>query len=139
MLRKRLKEPLFIRHTRTKPRHTNTAEDRTNPDSQLRTINLNPFYKGKLKGQRVVVLDDYLTYGVSFSVAAAFLRQAGVAKVIGVSMGKFGNCARRYTINIHDDPFAPITKWDVSGSVAMVGDVEREATIAFLDKFRDKI
>jgi hypothetical protein len=71
---------------------------------------VNPFYKGKIIGRHVVVLDDCTTYGVSFGVAAAFLRKAGAAKVSCVALGKFGDQVRYYEIEIDDDPYGPISK-----------------------------
>lgn len=74
----------------------------------MQTIHINPFYKGKIKGKNVVVVDDCTTYGVSFGVAAAFLLSAGAASVIGVALGKFGSQLRQYQISVNVDPYMPV-------------------------------
>lgn len=109
-------EPLFIRHTISPKRSAGASGDRTDPASQIKTMHINPFYKGKLYGKNVVVIDDCTTYGVSFGVAAALLRSAGASSVTGIALGKFGNQLRHYAININDDPFAPIVNYQVAGS-----------------------
>lgn len=103
-------EPLFIRHTPSPKRSAGGGGDRTDPTGQIVTIHLNPFYKqsGRLIGKHVVVIDDVTTYGVSFGVAAAFLRKAGAASVTGVGLGKFGNQLRYYEIDVNTDPFKPV-------------------------------
>ncbi len=103
-------EPLFIRHTQSKKRSISRSSDRTDPSEQIETINLNPYYKDKnrLVGKHVVVVDDCTTYGVSFGVAASFLKKAGAAKVTGVALGKFGSQLRLYDIEIKTDPYKPV-------------------------------
>jgi hypothetical protein len=101
-------EPLFFRHTPSSKRSSGGGGDRTDPSEQIRTICLNPSYAGKLVGKHVIVVDDCTTYGVSFGVAAAFLRKAGAKAVTGVALGKFGNTLRYYEIGIKTDPFKPV-------------------------------
>lgn len=103
-------EPLFLRHTQSVKRSSSGVIDRANPSNQIETICLNPYYKNskRLIGKHVVVIDDCTTYGVSFGVAAAFLKKAGASKVTGIAMGKFGNQLRLYDIEIKQDPFKPI-------------------------------
>jgi hypothetical protein len=103
-------QPLFIRHTPSTKRSLGGAGNRTDPTDQITTLHLNPFYKtsNRLVGKNVVVIDDCTTYGVSFAVAAAFLRKAGAAAVLGVALGKFGNQLRSYDIDILTDPFKPV-------------------------------
>lgn len=103
-------EPLFIRHKSSPKRSAGGGGIRTDPSSQIETIHLNPYYKkkGNLSGRHVIVVDDCVTYGVSFGTAAAFLRKAGAAKVTGVALGKFGNQLSYYQIGINSDPFAPV-------------------------------
>ncbi len=137
MYKKKMKEPLLLRHKVSAKRHI-VGGDRNDPRSQIETVHLNPYYKGKLKGKTVVVLDDYLNRGVSFGVSAALLKAAGAAKVVGVAMGKFGNGALRYDINIDDDPFAPVTNYEESQRTAMTGNAANDAKLAFLKKFKVK-
>lgn len=103
-------KPLFIRHTPSAKRSSGGGGgDRTDPAGQITTIHVNPVYKGKLTGRHVIVVDDCTTYGVSFAVAAAFLKKAGASKVTGIALGKFGNQLRHYDITINTDPYAPVT------------------------------
>lgn len=103
-------EPLFVRHTPSPKRSAGRGGNRTDPSGQVLTIHLNPYYKAsnRLIGKHVIVVDDCTTYGVSFGVAAAFLRKAGAASVTGIALGKFGNQLRQYDIDILTDPFAPV-------------------------------
>jgi hypothetical protein len=103
-------QPLFIRHTASSKRSAGGSADRTNPSEQVLTVHLNPYYaqSGRLVGKHVVLIDDCTTYGVSFGVAASFLRAAGAASVTGVALGKFGSQIRYYEIDISSDPFRPV-------------------------------
>jgi len=101
-------EPLFIRHTASAKRSAGQANDRTDPLGQIITMHLNPYYKGKLGGRNIIVIDDCTTYGVSFAVAAALLRKAGANSVHGIAIGKFGSRLSHYDIAISTDPFQPI-------------------------------
>jgi hypothetical protein len=137
LYKKKMKEPLLIRHKPSAKRHI-VGGDRDDPSSQIETVHLNPFYEGKLKGKTVVVLDDYLNRGVSFGVSASLLEAAGAAKVIGVVMGKFGNRAQRYEIDIADNPFAPVMNYKETKRSAMTGKSVHDAKLAFLKKFKVK-
>jgi hypothetical protein len=118
-------EPLFIRHTPSSKRSAGGSGDRTNPSEQILTIHLNPYYaeSGRLVGKHIVVIDDCTTYGVSFGVAAAFLRAADAASVTGIALGKFGSQIRYYEIDIACDPFKPVSaaKFKTVSSGAMAG------------------
>jgi hypothetical protein len=105
-------EPLFIRHTASAKRSAGGAGNRLDPTDQVRTLHLNPYYRtgNRLSGRNVIVVDDCTTYGLSFGVAAAFLRKAGAASVTGVALGKFGNQLRHHNIEINSDPFKPVSK-----------------------------
>jgi len=137
--KKRSNGPLFIRHKPSIKRHLGKC-DRTDPTSQLETVHLNPEYAGKLEGSTVAVLDDYLTYGVSFGVAAALLKKAGASKVVAVAMGKFGNCANLYDIEIKsDNVYQPLSDFRLVSTSQMSGDYEREAQTDFVKKFTDYV
>ncbi len=133
--------PIFIRHRAAQKRHIQRGAVRTDPSGQLETIHINPEYKGRLKGESVVILDDYLTYGLSFGVANAMLRKAGTNDVICVAMGKFGNRAQSYEINISGDVFKPMTSGDFElvEFDFLAGEVETKAQLDFVDKFATSI
>ncbi|WP_091585294.1 phosphoribosyltransferase [Alteribacillus bidgolensis] len=61
----------------------------------LDTIHLNPEYQGKLKGKKVVVLDDYTANGYSFECARNLLLNQGVKELIFVTIGTFQNVYRK--------------------------------------------
>lgn len=102
-------EPLFIRHVASSKRSKGGGGERTDPSEQVLTIHINPFYRKKIRGKNVIVVDDCTTYGVSFGVAASFLLSAGAASVTGIALGKFGDKLRQYQIILNSDPFSPIT------------------------------
>lgn len=108
--------PLFIRHAASTKRSTAPAVDREDPTEQIRTLHLNPEYAENIYGRNVYVVDDCTTYGVSFGVAAAFLRKAGAASVTGIALGKFGNRLRSYEIALGSDPFKPVQNFKFNGA-----------------------
>lgn len=130
-------EPLFVRHKLSSKRSAGGSGDRTDPLEQVLTIHLNPYYKesSRLVGKHVVVIDDCTTYGVSFGVAAAFLRAAGAASVTGVALGKFGSQLRYYEIDIASDPFKPVTlaNFKVAASTVMAGATNSAAQSSLQD------
>jgi hypothetical protein len=103
-------EPLFIRHTESIKRSNNRSLDRTDPTDQITTIHLNPEYRHNVHGRNVIVVDDCTTHGLSFGVAAAFLKAAGAKAVLGLALGKFGNTLQQYQIEILSNPFEPVEK-----------------------------
>ena len=133
--KKRTRGPLFIRHKASPQRHAQRNVSRTDPKSQVETVHLNPVYRGKLNGKIVAVLDDFLTYGVSFGVAAALLHNAGVKNVICVAMGKFGGQAKVYPIEIQGDPFKPAIGFSCVGYTDMSGKHATQAQTEFVNKF----
>lgn len=110
-------EPLFVRHSASTKRSGSPAAERIDPTEQIQTLHLNPFYRDnrRLVGKHVIVVDDCTTYGVSFAVAAAFLRKAGAGSVTGLALGKFGNQLGYYEIDIQSDPFAPVSTSGFTG------------------------
>ncbi len=134
--RRKKDHPLIIRHTPTYSRHRGPQSDRDDPAQQIETIHLHPDYKGALSGKTVAVLDDYTTHGVSFSVAAAFLRKAGVAKVVAIAIGKFPRTSYVQEIQLGSDPFAPVTKFQVVRRTPQEGTEAPDASGAFKRKFQ---
>jgi hypothetical protein len=108
----RLGEPLFQRHHPSAKRSAGEGGDRKDPTGEVESLHLNPFYKSRLTGRNVVVLDDFTTYGVSMGVAAGFLRAAKASSMTGIALGKFGNQLRNYEVQICSDPFRPILRAD---------------------------
>jgi hypothetical protein len=132
---RKTKGPLFVRHQTASKRHFQKG-NRMDPREQIQTVYINPAYRNLLNGKTVAVLDDYLTYGLSFGVASAMLFTAGVNKVIGIAMGKFGHCAQTYNIQIHDDVYAPIHNFRDGGHCEMRGKTSGAAQADFAKKFQ---
>ena len=108
-------EPLFFRHQASSKRSSGGTINRTDPSGQIPNDPSKPVLLsrwGDSAGSNVVVIDDCTTYGVSFGVAAAFLRAAGAASVTGVALGKFGSQLSYYEIDIKSDPFKPVLMSD---------------------------
>lgn len=135
MFKKRVKEPLLIRHT-CSPRRHSVGGDRDDPASQVQSVHLNPSFRGKISGKSVAVLDDYINRGVSFAVSSALLLKAGAANVTCVAMGKFGNSAKRFELLIGDDPFRPVTKYRLNSMTSLTGKTHPDAKLRVLRKFR---
>lgn len=133
-------QPLLVRHLPAQKRHL-VGGDRADPTGQLVTLHLNPAYRGKIKGKVVAIVDDFLTYGCSFGVAAALLRAAGAKKVIAIAMGKFGHRAALYDIEVTGDPFAPLERTDFvsRGSRGLGGTHVDAAQKEFKRKFGRRI
>ena len=135
LYKKRYSEPVFLRHKASPKRHIEGG-DRNNPTSQLDTVHLNPFYREKIRGKVVAVLDDYLTRGVSFGVSSSLLMAAGAKKVVAVAVGKFGDCSNRYKIDLGGrDVFIPLLPPFDYSIESMTGIVEQGARLAFKKKF----
>lgn len=130
-------EPLFVRHSASSKRSSGGGGDRTDPSEQVRTVHLNPYYgeSSRLVGKHIVVIDDCTTYGVSFGVAAAFLRAAGAASVTGIALGKFGSQLRYYEIDITSNPFKPVPAgaFKVVTSASMSGATNTSAQSSLQD------
>lgn len=87
------KKEMFIRHT---PAEKSTSMEHFDRIEQgcsrhFNTICLNPYYKNRLEGAKVCVLDDYTTNGTSFETIRNLLTEAGVSEIILVAIGTFQN------------------------------------------------
>ncbi len=100
--------PLFIRHTVSQKRSLGSGVSRYDPTNQMTTLHLNPVYRASIVDKHVIVIDDCTTYGLSFGVAAAFLRAAKASKVTGIALGKFGNTINTFNVSLSSDPFKPV-------------------------------
>lgn len=91
LLNNRSSKELFIRHTPAeKSTFMNSTERiRLGATRHLDTIHINPYYKGKLKGKKICILDDYVTYGPSFESIRNLLIREGVSEILLVAIGTF--------------------------------------------------
>lgn len=91
LMNDRKKEDLFIRH---KPAQKSTYMDKAERiylgcTRHFDTIHLNPKYKGKLKGKKICIIDDYVTNGTSFETIRNLLENEGVKEIILLAIGSF--------------------------------------------------
>lgn len=73
--------------------------------NEVGTLVLNKAHKEKLKGRRVVVLDDFMTTGMSLEWAKTLLLSAGAAEVVMVAVGKYPKPHDRYRFEGDVDPY----------------------------------
>lgn len=88
---RRMKEPVFLRHTVVQKSHRTDYNTRINVGAKkhLDSLMINPHYKGKLKGKIVCILDDYVTNGTSFEAIRNLLMKAEVEKIYFFAFGRF--------------------------------------------------
>jgi predicted amidophosphoribosyltransferase len=91
LLKNSRKDELFIRHSPARKSTYMDSNDRIRQGAKrhFETIKLNPKYKGKLKGKKVCVIDDYVTYGSSFECMRNLLISEGVTDIILIAIGSF--------------------------------------------------
>lgn len=132
--------PLLVRHRPAQARHIRSV-DRMNPCEQIESVHVNPDAERCIRGKNVVVLDDYLSYGVSFSVARSLLEAAGAKSVAGVAMGKFGNAGHIFEIEVKGNPCKPLKKGDyrVASAMQMSGTYVQQAQLELLSKFGETL
>lgn len=110
-------QPLFIRHRQSQKRSSGGTVNRLDPSDQLLSLHVNPYYKKQIRGRNVVVVDDCVSYGVSFGVAAGLLLAAGAKSVTGIALGKFGNQLHEFQILVSGNPFEPLKVTDFTFKV----------------------
>jgi hypothetical protein len=75
--------------------------------AQARTVRVNPNYKRKITGKTVIVFDDFTTEGTSIEWAHTLLSEAGAARVIALTIGKYPSRHTVYRLRpgVTIDPF----------------------------------
>lgn len=98
--------PLFLKQRATPKRHDQNKATRKarGCQDQLESIVINPWYKGRLSGETVCVIDDFTTYGTSCETARHLLEAAGVEKLIFIALGKFGKEYIKYDYDLETLP-----------------------------------
>lgn len=131
------KEPILIRTTSVQKRHLKGRDARIAEgcDSQLGSIEINPYYKGKLKGKCICIIDDFTTYGTSCETARALLEAAGVARLIFICLGKFGKEYHKYNYTITGDIYGHID-FIQTGHNSVAGHFNNTANFAFIKALR---
>lgn len=88
---KRMKEPLFIRHTSVRPSRETNHHKRLEDGCKKHfdSIVLNPYYKNRIKDKTICIIDDYITNGTSFETVRNLLISAGANKIILLALGRY--------------------------------------------------
>ncbi|MEW6737142.1 MAG: HAD hydrolase-like protein [Acidobacteriota bacterium] len=74
--------------------------------NQSNTVHINPYYRGKITGKSVIVIDDFTTTGMSLEWAKNLLLAAGADNIVLLTIGKYPRDHTIYSpINIPIDPF----------------------------------
>ncbi len=118
LFRRKYQGELFVRHapavTSTEAYHRGDLVEAL--DNQLTTVHLNPALREKLKGQSVLIIDNFLTRGPTTETARNMLLAAGAPDVTAVAIGKYGG--RNYVFTAPEDmEWDPFTRRYPAGSV----------------------
>lgn len=99
---------ILCRHTPNIKTHKLKPFERISHGCKLHfpSICLNPAYKKNLKGKNVCIFDDYLTHGNSFETARNLLRNAGVNKIVFVTLGTFNKDYNYQNYNFSGDIYS---------------------------------
>lgn len=98
-------EEILIRTKSVPKKHQSNFKERNENKCQndFDSMKINPYYKGKLKGSTVCIVDDYTTYGFSAETAKNLLLQEGVEKLIVITLGKYGYEYKEVNYNLTGD------------------------------------
>lgn len=119
LLNNRRSDDLFIRHKPgQKSTYMHSAERiKQGCKRHFETIHLNPKYKGKLKGKKICVLDDYFTYGASFECIRNLLKKEEVGEIILVAIGTFQKPYYKEDFIIEGDVYRPNYKYTLNDRI----------------------
>jgi hypothetical protein len=122
-------------------RHTMNPDQRKKDgcNSQFKTVIINPYYRNKLKGKTVCIIDDFSTWGTSCETTRLLLEGVGVKKVIFIALGKFGNDYYKYDYEITGDVFGTYSYKQKSYGLLPLPPLNKNANAQFLDSLRDLI
>lgn len=91
LFRDRYVPDLLTRHTDAiDSGETRAAGGEVDFANQINTVQLNEEHSERIQDQEVLVIDDFEDKGYSMECARNLLLEAGAAKVVGVSVGKYG-------------------------------------------------
>jgi hypothetical protein len=129
----RTPHPIFIRHKATSKRHLKSTERRLEigADEELETIVINDHYRKKLRGATVCIIDDFTNVGSSCETARALLEKAGVAKLIFITLGKFGRIYKAFDYTIHGDPYGEF-EYERGVDEMLTGDFNNASDLQFI-------
>ncbi|MDK8643793.1 hypothetical protein [Niallia taxi] len=130
LLKNRASDELFVRHTPAKKSTFMDSNVRIKEGSKrhLETIHLNPKYKGKLKGKKICVIDDYVTYGASFECIRNLLVTEGVREIILVAIGSFQKPYYKEDYKIIGDIYKPKMEFRLNEKGQIIGTVNEKSS-----------
>ena len=136
----RIAEPILMRHTASTKRHSKSTDKRLEVgcDEELSTIIINPYYKNRLKGKTVCIIDDFTNIGSSCETARALLEKAGVKKLIFITLGKFGKIYKKYYYDIKGDPFDKFSFRRVDEEM-LEGDFNNSSDLQFIESLGELV
>jgi hypothetical protein len=139
---KRTSPEILIRHTSTFKRHEKFAgkineRKADGCNSQFQTMRVNPHFRkdNKPRGKTVCIIDDFNTYGSSCETARYLLESLGVAKLVFITMGKFGKIYCKYDYTIAGDVFGSYT-FQQKGYSELTGAINTRSNIGFLESIK---
>ena len=123
LLKNNKKDELFIRHTPAKKSTSMSRDERISIGCKrhLDTLILNPKYKGKLKGKKICVLDDYVTNGTSFESIRNMLKHEEVSEIILIAIGTFKQPYQKEDYKLTGDLYKPGFDYSFVGSDILRG------------------
>ena len=136
----RTKQEILIR-TKDSPKRTSMSKDarlRDGCDSQFSTIKVNPYYRDRIEGKTVCIMDDFTTNGSSCETARHLLLEAGADKVIFITMGKFGSNYIKYKYKIDGDVFGKFSFKKVNYH-RIVGDFYEDSNAELMNVLGDTV
>ncbi|MFE4030135.1 hypothetical protein ACFX4N_28760 [Priestia sp. YIM B13551] len=130
LLNNRRSKEMFIRHTPAKKSTYMDSNDRISQgcSRHLDTIHLNPDYKGKLKGKKICVIDDYVTYGPSFESIRNLLLKEQVEEIMLVAIGSFKKPYYKEDMEISGDVYRPGYNYKLVGKNVIHGKVNEKSS-----------
>jgi|GEM_PF-6532998 len=130
-------DPLFIRTKPTSKRQSLTKELRLKNgcDHELETLIVNPKY-GNLTGKVICIIDDFTTYGTSCETARILLENAGVKKIVFLTLGKYGRDHYRYNYTFKGDPYKSFA-FSNEGYLKTNGTFNTNSDMAFLESLKE--
>lgn len=136
-------EDLLIRTSNSPQRKmmSDTARINNGCDSQFDSIIINPWFKGKLKGVNVCIIDDFTNHGSSCETVRHLLEKAGVKKIIFISLGKFRYDYKRFHYELEGDVYkVGGYTYKRTGTYDLIkGKVNNHSSIELLNSLKDLI
>lgn len=132
--------PIFKRTKQTIKRHSLNRAERISQgcNSELDTILIDEFYRDKLVGKTICIIDDFSNIGTSCETTRNLLRGAKVGKVIFITLGKFGTEYFKYDYSFYGDAFSGFT-YKLNSTSTLNGDINKSSDMSFIESLGEII